>query len=292
MRGVRGAIVREFLRRSPRHFTTPRKEEEQQIPEGLMQKCGGCGELIYAKQWEESAKVCPRCGHHERISTAERIEILLDPGSWQEYDADLAPGDPLHFVSPRGNYATKLASYQEATGRLDAAVWGVGKVEDLPLALCMHEFEKNLAGSMGSVVGEKIARAAEHAAALSMPLLTVNASGGARMQEGILSLMQMAKVSVALARLAEARQPHISVLADPCTGGVTASHASSADVIIAEPGALIGFAGPRVIEQTIRQKLPPDFQRAEFLLEHGMVDMVTPRAELRAAVGRLLRLYA
>jgi acetyl-CoA carboxylase carboxyl transferase subunit beta len=284
--------LREFLRRSPLHFTTPRKEDEQQIPEGLMQKCGGCGELIYAKQWEENAKVCPRCGHHERISAGERIDLLLDPDSWQEYDADLAPGDPLHFVSPRSNYANKIELFQAATGRLDAAVWGLGKVEDLPLVVCAHEYEKNLAGSMGSVVGEKIARAAERAAALSIPLLTINASGGARMQEGILSLMQMAKVSVALARLAEARQPHFSVMADPCTGGVTASHASSADVIIAEPGALIGFAGPRVIEQTIHQKLPPNFQRAEFLLEHGMVDMVTPRAELRAVIGRLLRLYA
>lgn len=257
-----------------------------------MQKCGGCGELIYAKQWEENAKVCPRCGHHERISAGERIDLLLDPDSWQEYDADLAPGDPLHFVSPRSNYASKIETFQAATGRLDASIWGLGRVEDLPLVICAHEYEKNLAGSMGSVVGEKIARAAERAAALSIPLLTINASGGARMQEGILSLMQMAKVSVALARLAEARQPHFSVMADPCTGGVTASHASSADVIIAEPGALIGFAGPRVIEQTIHQKLPPNFQRAEFLLEHGMVDMVTPRAELRAVIGRLLRLYA
>lgn len=283
--------MREFLRRSPRYFTTPRKEDEQQIPEGLMQKCSGCGELIYTKQWEENAKVCPRCGHHERISAGERIHLLLDPESWQEYDADLAPGDPLQFVSPRSNYANKIEQFQTATGRLDAAIWGLGKVEDLPLVVCVHEFEKNLAGSMGSVVGEKIARAAERAAALSIPLLTVNASGGARMQEGILSLMQMAKVSVALSRLAEARQPHISILADPCTGGVTASHATSADVIIAEPGALIGFAGPRVIEQTIHQKLPPNFQRAEFLLEHGMVDMVTPRSEQRTVVGRLLRLY-
>ena len=283
--------MREFLRRHPRYFTSSRKQQDQQIPEDLWRKCGGCGELIYTKEWEDSAKVCPKCGHHERISARERIALLLDPDSWQEHDADLAPADPLEFVSPKDNYAEKLASLQASTGELDALIGGTGKVEDLPLQLCVHEVAF-LAGSMGSVVGEKITRSAERAASLGMPLVTINASGGARMQEGILSLMQMAKVSVALARLGDAGQPHISVLAEPTLGGVTASYASSADVIIAEPGAHIGFAGPRVIEQTIRQKLPPSFQSAEFQLEHGMIDMVTPRAELRAVIGRLLRLYA
>ncbi len=286
-----GLEVREFLRRSPRYFTSPHKEQDQQIPEDLWRKCAGCGELTYTKEWEDNAKVCPKCGHHERLSADERIARLLDPESWQEYDAELAPSDPLDFVSPKSSYADRLDQLQASTGRLDAAICGIGKVEDRPIALCTHEFDF-LGGSMGSVVGEKITRSAERAADLGMPLLTINTSGGARMQEGILSLMQMAKVSVALARLGDARQPHISILVDPCYGGVTAAHASSADIIIAEPGAHIGFAGPRVIEQTIRQKLPPNFQTAEFMLEHGMVDMVTPRAELRAVLGRLLRLYA
>jgi len=283
--------VKEFLRRSPRYFTTPRKQPDQQIPEDLWQKCGGCGELIYAKEWEDNVKVCPKCGHHERMSAKERIAVLVDPGTWLEYDADLAPSDPLEFVSQKNSYAERISTLQESLQQFDAAIDGVGKIEDLPVALCVHDFAF-LAGSMGSVVGEKIARAAERAAEMQIPLVTVNASGGARMQEGILSLMQMAKVSVALARLGDAGQPHFSILADPCTGGVTASHASSADVIIAEPGAMIGFAGRRVIEQTIHQKLPPNFQSAEFQMAHGMVDLVTPRAELRTVLGRLLRLYS
>ncbi len=283
--------MKEFLRRSPRYFTSSRKQQEQQIPEDLWRKCGGCGELIYTKEWEDSAKVCPKCGHHERLSAADRIGLLIDPDSWQEYDSDLAPGDPLGFTWPKGNYTQKIEQWQASSGQQDAAICGTGKVEERPLAICAHEFAF-LAGSMGSVVGEKVARSAERAADMQIPLLTINTSGGARMHEGILSLMQMAKVSVALARLANAGQPHVSVLVDPCTGGVTASHASSADVIIAEPGAEIGFAGRRVIEQTIRQKLPANFQTAEFQLDHGMVDMVVPRSELRTVVGRLLRLYA
>ena len=283
--------MKEFLRRSPRYFTSPRKQQDQQIPEDLYRKCSGCGELIYTKEWEDNAKVCPRCGRHDRLTASERIALLLDPGSWEEYDAELAPADPLGFVSPRDNYAARVGDLQAETGRPDAAICGTGKVEERPLALCVHEFAF-LAGSMGSVVGEKVARSVERAAEMRIPLVTINASGGARMHEGILSLMQMAKVSVALARLAHAGQPYISVLVDPCLGGVTASHASAADVIIAEPGAEIGFAGRRVVEQTIRQKLPANAQTAEFQLDHGMVDMVTPRVELRAVIGRLLRLYA
>jgi len=282
--------VKEFLRRSPRYFT-PRKNAEQQIPEEMFRKCSGCGDLVYMKEWEDNAKVCPKCNFHDRLTVDERLSSLVDPGSWQEYDAELAPDDPLHFVSPKDKYDQKVAGIQSSLGKLDAALSGTGTIETCAVALCVHDFAF-LAGSMGAVVGEKIARSAERAAERQMPLVTVNTSGGARMHEGILSLMQMAKVSVALARLGEAGQPHISLLVDPCMGGVTASHASAADVIIAEPGAVIGFAGRRVIEQTIRQKLPPDFQTAEFQLEHGMVDMVVPRMELRSVIGRLLRLYA
>ena len=282
--------MKDFLRRTQRGFTTNRKAAEQHIPEDLWQKCSRCNELVFTKQFQDNAKVCPRCGHHERMSAQEWIELLLDPGSWQEHDADLAPSDPLNFVSPKDNYAKKLKGLYDSTQRRDAAVSGVGAIAQLPLALCISEFAF-MGGSMGAVVGEKIARSAERAAANGTPLLTINASGGARMHEGVLSLMQMAKASVAIARMGAAGQPHISLLIDPCYGGVTASYASSADIIIAEPGAQIGFAGRRVIEQTIRQKLPADFQTAEFLLEHGMIDLVTPRAELRATLTRILGLY-
>jgi acetyl-CoA carboxylase carboxyl transferase subunit beta len=282
--------VKDFLRRRPRFFAGDRKSE-QEIPEDLWQKCSGCNELIFKKELQDNAKVCPRCGYHERLSAEEWIEILLDAGSWQEYDAHLQSSDPLEFVSPTVDYAQRLQHLHETTGRLDAATCGVGTIGGQPLALCVSDFAF-LAGSMGCVVGEKVARSAERAAADGMPLLTINASGGARQHEGILSLMQMAKVSVALARLGEAGQPHISIQLDNCYAGVTASYASSADIIIAEPNAHIGFAGPRVIEQTIRQKLPADFQTAEYLLEHGMIDMVTPRAELRGVLQRILGLYA
>ncbi|MBA3944336.1 MAG: acetyl-CoA carboxylase carboxyltransferase subunit beta [Herpetosiphonaceae bacterium] len=280
--------MKEFLRRTPRYFTSP-KQAEQQIPDDLWKKCPGCGELTYTKQWLDNAKVCPKCGHHERMAAAEWIELLVDKGSWQEHDGDLQPADPLHFVSPRNNYAEKVATLQEQ-GLNESSVSGNAQIEEQPFALCVSEFGF-MGGSMGSVMGEKIARAAERAADEGMALVTINASGGARMQEGILSLMQMAKTSVALARLGDVGQPHISILIDPCLGGVTASYASSADIILAEPGAVVGFAGRRVIEQTIRQKLPPEFQTAEFLLEHGMIDMVTPRAELRGVLAKFLRLY-
>jgi acetyl-CoA carboxylase carboxyl transferase subunit beta len=282
--------VKDFLRRTPRYFTTNRRTE-QHIPDDLWQKCSSCNELVFAKQFQDNAKVCPRCGHHERLSAREWIDLLLDPNSWQEHDLDLVSSDPLGFVSPKDNYAKKLQGLRESTGRMDAAICGIGTIGELPLALCISEFAF-MGGSMGCVVGEKIARSAERAAERGIPLLTINSSGGARMHEGILSLMQMAKVSVALARLGEVGQPHISLLVDPCYGGVTAAHASSADIIIAEPKAHIGFAGPRVIEQTIRQKLPADFQTAEFLLEHGMIDVVAPRAELRMLLTRVLGLYA
>jgi acetyl-CoA carboxylase carboxyl transferase subunit beta len=281
--------VKDFLRRTPR-FLGHNRDKEQQIPEDLWQKCPGCGELIFAKQLQDNVNVCPRCQYHGRLSVGEWINFLLDAGTWQEHDTDLASSDPLGFVSPKNSYAQKLKQWHDTSGRTDAAICGTGTINGLPVALFVSDFSF-MGGSMGSVVGEKVARSAERAADGGMPLLTINASGGARMQEGMLSLMQMAKVSVALARLGDAQQPHISLLLDNCYGGVTASYASSADIIIAEPKAHVGFAGPRVIEQTIRQKPPADFQTAEFLLEHGMIDMVTPRAELRSVLQRVLGLY-
>jgi acetyl-CoA carboxylase carboxyl transferase subunit beta len=215
---------------------------------------------------------------------------LLDVGSFEEQDNHLWPEDPLRFVSAQGGYADKLKEAQQRTGLIDAVISGLGTINGLPLSVAVCDFTF-MGASMGSVYGEKVLRAAERAAELHVPLLTINRSGGARMQEGVISLMQMAKISMALTRLTAVRQPHISLLVDPCYGGVTASYASVADIIIAEPGANIGFAGKRVIEQTIRQKLPADFQTAEFVLNNGMVDMVVSRTELRPLLGRLLRLY-
>ena len=235
--------------------------------------------------------MCPKCGHHARMNAREWLATLLDEGSQVEHDAELQSVDVLGFVSPKDNYEAKLATMIERTGSNDVIVSVSGAIEGLPLevAVCNFEF---MGGSMGSVFGEKVTRATERAAERGVPLLTINASGGARMHEGIFSLMQMAKISLALTRLAHVRQPHISLLVDPCYGGVSASYASVADIILAEPGAHIGFAGPRVIEQTIRQKPPPDFQTAEFLLKHGMIDAVVPRGEMRATLERLLRMYA
>lgn len=282
--------MKEFFRRTQRGFTEGRRAE-QSIPDDLWQRCNGCGELIFTKQFVDNLQVCPRCGHHERLSAAEWIAFIVDDGSWREHDAYLTPTDPLGFVSPKDNYAKKLQGLHESTSMLDALVAGEGTLDTIPLQLCVSEFAF-MGGSMGSVVGEKLARAAERAADEGMPLLTINAGGGARMHEGMVSLMQMAKVSLALDRLAEAGQPHISLLLDNCYGGITASYASAADIMLAEPRAHIGFAGPRVIAQTIRQKLPAEFQTAEFLLEHGMIDMVVPRGELRLNLARILGLYA
>jgi acetyl-CoA carboxylase carboxyl transferase subunit beta len=280
--------MKEWFRRQPKHFTPATRENGQQIPDNMWVKCSACGELNYVKQLNDNLKVC-KCGHHMRLTAREWLS-LLDADSFEEEDADLSPCDPLGFVSPKDNYAEKLAEKQKETGLLDAVVSGRGTLEAMPIQISVAAFDF-IGGSMGSVFGEKVARAAERAAERRTPLLTINTSGGARMQEGVLSLMQMAKASVALTRLAAAGQPHFSLMVDPCYGGVTASYASVADVIIAEPNANIGFAGRRVIEQAIRQKLPPHFQTAEFMLEHGMIDMVVPRAELRSALARLLRLY-
>lgn len=281
--------MKEFFRRSRKSFAFDQSKSDLQIPDDIWVKCPSCREIIYQKQLNDNLRVCPKCSYHMRLTAHEWLGIL-DVGSFEEQDAHLWPEDPLNFVSLQGGYAEKLRETQQRTGLLDAVISGLGTMDGLPLSLAVCDFNF-MGASMGSVYGEKVLRAAERAAELRIPLLTINRSGGARMQEGVISLMQMAKISMALTRLAAVRQPHIALLVDPCYGGVTASYASVADIIIAEPGANIGFAGKRVIEQTIRQKLPPDFQTAEFMLEHGLVDMVMPRTELRALLARLLRLY-
>ncbi|HET9960759.1 MAG TPA: acetyl-CoA carboxylase, carboxyltransferase subunit beta, partial [Nitrospiraceae bacterium] len=245
-----------------------------------------CREIVYRKEVDRNNKVCPKCDYHFPISVIERITLLVDLGTFKEWDADLAPQDPLSFQDTR-SYKDRIKAQQEKTGRKDAMVIGEGAIHGRKVALCVFDFGF-MGGSMGSVVGEKICRAVDRALASRLPLILVTASGGARMQEGILSLMQMAKTSAAVAKLGEAKLPFVSILADPTFGGVTASVAMLGDVIIAEPKALIGFAGPRVIEQTIKQQLPDQFQRAEFLLEHGMIDMIVERKQLKEAVSTLV----
>jgi len=253
-------------------------------------KCPKCNELLYTRELQNNLKVCQKCGYHFRLSSDERIEYLADEESFHEEGADILPVDSVGFESLGQRYSTKLEETTRKSGISEALVFGSATIEDLPIMLVVSDF-RFFGGSMGAVYGEKLVRAAERAVETKAGLVTISASGGARMQEGIYSLMQMAKTTAALTALTEARLPHISVLTDPCTGGVTASYASSADVVMAEPGALIGFAGPRVIAQTIKQKLPPDFQTAEFLLKHGMLDMVTPRRELKPTIGKLLQFY-
>jgi acetyl-CoA carboxylase carboxyl transferase subunit beta len=281
--------MKEFFRRTPKHFTPAERDNGQQIPDNMWAKCPACGELIYTKQLNDNLKVC-KCGYHMRLAAREWLG-LLDSDSFIEEDGDLAPLDPLGFASAKDVYAQKLKESQERTGLNDALISGRGAIAGYALQIAVSEFAF-IGGSMGSVYGERLARAAEHAGERSVPLLTITATGGARQHEGVLSLLQMAKVNMALTRLAAAGQPHIALLVDPCYAGIIASYASVADIILAEPGARIGFAGQRVIEQTIRQKLPANFQTAEFMLEHGMIDMVVPRAELRSTLSRLLRLYA
>jgi acetyl-CoA carboxylase carboxyl transferase subunit beta len=259
------------------------------IPEGLWVKCDNCKEIIYKKEVARNANVCPKCNYHFRISARERLDNMYDEGRYREFDTEIAPIDALGFVDTKP-YAARLESYRKETGLKDALISSEGLMGGMPVIIAAMEYGF-MGGSMGSVVGEKITRAAERAYDARCPLIVISCSGGARMQEGALSLMQMAKISAALARLDEKGIPYISVLTDPTTGGVTASFAMLGDVIIAEPKALIGFAGPRVIEQTIRQKLPPGFQTAEFLLQHGMVDQVVPRRELRPTLARLFHLY-
>jgi acetyl-CoA carboxylase carboxyl transferase subunit beta len=260
------------------------------VPENLAVKCPNCRELLVGKDLEKNFQVCQRCGHHFRLTAAQRIEYLLDEDSFVELAADLIPVDPLHFVSRSQKYREKLEELRANTGLKESVVAGTGRIEGLPLALAVMDF-RFIGGSMGSVAGEKITRAIEKAQEIRVPLLIVSASGGARMQEGLLALMQMAKTSAALARLAEAGVPYISVLADPTTGGVTASFASLGDIILAEPGALIGFTGPRVVEQFMHQRLPKDTDTSEFQLAHGMIDAVVHRRMLRPTLAKILRLY-
>lgn len=254
-------------------------------------KCPNCKDLMVGADLDKNQKVCPRCGYHFKLSARERVSQLLDEDSFQELAADLEPSDPLGFVSEKGKYPDELRAKQHQTGLREAVVVGRGTIEGLPLVVAVMDF-RFIGGSMGSVVGEKIAIAVERAAADRIPLLIVSASGGARMQEGLFALMQMAKTSAALTRLAAAGAPFISVLTDPTTGGVLASFAMLGDVILAEPGAVIGFAGPRVVEQAMHSRLPKDTNTSEFVLQHGMIDAVVPRRELQPTLARLLRLYA
>jgi acetyl-CoA carboxylase carboxyl transferase subunit beta len=266
----------------------PREERKLQMPEGIWRKCDGCKEVLYAKAIQQNGQACPRCDFHFPISVEERLHLLLDPG-YEEVERGLVSSDPLKFKDQQA-YKDRIKRYREKTGRDDACLVVRGSIAGLPLVCCVMDFEF-LGGSLGSVVGEKLTRGAERALRERLPLIIISQSGGARMQEGTLSLMQMAKVNASLARLDDAGLPYISVLTNPTTGGVTASFAMVGDVIMAEPGALIGFAGPRVIEQTIKQTLPEGFQRSEFLLQHGMLDMVVPRREMRETIARCLEFF-
>ena len=253
-------------------------------------KCPGCGELAYRKLVERAGQVCPRCGHLFPLSPGERLHLIADPGSFRERDAGVRSSDPIAFRD-RDSYPARLAAARRETGRAEAILTGTARIGGHPVALGIFDFAF-MGGTMGTAVGERLARLIEHAAARRVPLVVFAASGGARMQEGIFSLLQMAKVTGALARLRARRVLFVSVLTDPTTGGVAASLALLGDVNLAEPGALIGFAGPRVIEQTIAQRLPEGFQRAEFLLRKGLVDRIVPRGELRATLVRLLDVLA
>jgi acetyl-CoA carboxylase carboxyl transferase subunit beta len=257
--------------------------------DGLWSKCPECGQVVYRKDLLANASVCANCGHHNRIDSEERIQLIVDAGSFEPLDSDLAPTDPLAFKDRR-SYADRIRDSQKATGLRDAVVTGLARLDGMPLALGVMDF-RFMGGSMGSVVGEKLTRLIEEATARGWPLLIVCASGGARMQEGMLSLMQMAKISGALERHRRAELLYLPLLTHPTTGGVTASFAMLGDLILAEPKALIGFAGRRVIEQTLREKLPEGFQTAEYLREHGFVDAIVPRTQLRATLINLLQLH-
>ena len=262
-------------------------EKPSRVPEGLWVKCPGCSQIIYNKDLDKNLQVCPKCAHHFRINAAERLQALFDAGEWTEYFPNLTSNDPLKFTDTKP-YRTRLKDTISKTGMRDAVVIATGKLDGLDVVVAAMEYAF-IGGSMGVVVGEKITRAIEMALERRQPVIIISCSGGARMMEGALSLMQMAKVSAALAKLDRARLPFVSVLTDPTTGGVTASFAMLGDLNIAESKALIGFAGPRVIEQTIRQKLPEGFQRREFLLDHGMLDLIVDRREMKATLARALR---
>jgi acetyl-CoA carboxylase carboxyl transferase subunit beta len=267
----------------------PSPKTKKPIPAGVWTKCEKCEQIIYNKELEENFKTCPKCGAHFRLNARERIKQLFDEGSFKEFGEAVHPVDPHNFVDIQHN-SVRLSQSQKKTGQTDACVIGEATIENKDIICAILDFDF-MGGSMGSVVGEKVTLAIEKAAKSKTPLLIVSASGGARMQESILSLMQMAKTSAALSRLSEARVPFISLLSDPTTGGVTASFAMLGDLILAEPKALIAFAGPRVIEQTIRQQLPEGFQLSEFLLSHGMIDAIVDRKDLRKFISELLTFF-
>jgi len=266
-----------------------KKGHKREIPKGLWSKCLKCDQIIFNKELQDNQKVCPKCGYSFPLSAVERVQALLDEGTASELNAAMEPGDPLNFIDGK-IYKEKILKTKQKTNMKEAIWTGHGKLDGLDVVLGVMDF-RFLGGSMGSVVGEKLACAGEYSLEHRIPFIVVSTSGGARMHEGIFSLMQMAKVSAVLALLKQKRIPFISVLSDPTTGGVTASYAMLGDVNYAEPGALIGFAGPRVIEQTIRQTLPDGFQRSEFVLKHGMIDRIIPRASLKREIGRTLRFW-
>jgi len=268
-----------WWKRDKPSVTTSSSDDRTVLTEGLWVKCEGCRQVIFRQELEKNLHLCPKCGYHFRIDARARLELLFD-GDYEEFDESLTSTDPIDFVDSKA-YTARLASMQKATGLRDAIVSARGEINGRPVNICALEL-KFIGGSMGAVMGEKIARAVDRSLADRHPLVVISASGGARMQEGAISLMQMAKISSGLMRLDDAGIPYISILTDPTTGGVTASFAMLGDLNIAEPGALIGFAGPRVIEQTIRQKLPEGFQRSEFLLQHGFLDAVVKRTDMKA----------
>jgi acetyl-CoA carboxylase carboxyl transferase subunit beta len=279
-----------WFKRDRKPIENPTPVEERRVrTEGMWTKCSSCRAVIWKKDLEANWEVCPKCEHHFRLGARRRLELLLDDEQYIEHDAELASSDPLKFSDTKP-YGQRLKDAQHKLGMKDAILTVEGRLNGRPVICCSMEFGF-IGGSMGAVVGEKVARAIERSLAQEVPLIVVSCSGGARMMEGAVSLMQLAKVAAALGRLDEARVPFISLLTDPTTGGVTASYAMLGDLNIAEPGALIGFAGPRVIEQTIRQKLPEGFQTAEFLLEHGFLDAVVPRKELKPYIGQALSFF-
>ena len=274
-----------FEKIMPSRIKTERRTRS--VPEGLWIKCPACDAVLYRAELERNLYVCPKCSHHMRIGARDRLESFLDPNTGVEIGANITPEDPLRFRDSK-RYKDRLAAAQKATGEKDALIVLAGKVNALPIVACAFEF-RFLGGSMGSVVGERFKRAIDHCIEHRMPFICFSATGGARMQEALFSLMQMAKTSAALARLAQAHLPYVSVMTDPTTGGVSASLAMLGDLNMAEPRALIGFAGPRVIQQTVRETLPEGFQRSEFLLEHGALDMIVDRRDMRERVSAALR---
>jgi len=275
-----------WFRKEKNPIESPKEKRIQ--TEGLWVKCDSCKQTLWKKDMQNSLLCCPKCNHHFKMGSRARLEMLFDEGRYTEHDVGLASTDPLQFKDNK-SYSDRLKQAERNTGLKDALITGEGQLEGKPAIICAMEFQF-IGGSMGAVVGEKVTRAIDRCIEKKLPLVVVSCSGGARMMEGAISLMQMSKISAALARMDEVRKPYISVLTDPTTGGVTASFAMLGDLNIAEPGALIGFAGPRVIEQTIRQKLPPGFQRAEFLLAHGMLDAIVPRKDLKSFLARSARL--